>query len=147
MITRETYTLYRNNVAVVAKDGSQYSYKEILSAIDTIFSNLNSRSLVFCLAQNSLGSLVGYLAFIQNKIVPLMIDSDLNFELLDNLINTYRPEYLWLPKKNEKFINSGKLILNIFDYSLIKLSDNEENLLHDDLGLLLTTSEVQEAQN
>ena len=69
-----------------------------------------------------------------------MLDSDLNFELLDNLINTYRPEYLWLPKKNEKFINSGKLILNIFDYSLIKLSDNEENLLHDDLGLLLTTS-------
>ena len=140
MINDQTYSLYRDNIAVITKEGSHYSYKEIQAAIDLFNKNVASRSLVFCLAQNSLGSLVGYLAFIQNKIVPLMLDSDLNFELLDNLINTYRPEYLWLPKKNEKFINSGKLILNIFDYSLIKLSDNEENLLHDDLGLLLTTS-------
>ena len=83
---------------MVAKDGSQYSYKEISSAIDT-FLKFDSRSLVFCLAQNSLGSLVGYLAFIQNKIVPLMLDSDLNFELLDNLIITYSQNICGYQKK------------------------------------------------
>lgn len=140
MITRETYTLFKNNIAVITDDGNHYSYKEILSTIDVIFKNIESRSLVFCLTQNSLGSLVGYLAFIQNKIVPLMLNSDLDYELLDNLISTYNPEYLWIPKKDKKLINKGELILNIYDYSLIKLSFNKKNLLHDDLGLLLTTS-------
>lgn len=140
MITREKLTLYRNNIAMVTKDGTHFSYKEILSTIDVISENIENRSLVFCLAQNSPGSLVGYLAFVQNKIVPLMLNSDLDSELLDNLITTYKPEYLWAPKKDKYLINNGKVVLNILDYSLIKLPFNKENLLHDDLGLLLTTS-------
>ena len=71
MITREKLTPYSKNIAVVTKDGSQYSYKEILSTTDVISENIENRSLVFCLAQNSPGSLAGYLAFVQNKIVPL----------------------------------------------------------------------------
>ena len=140
MITREKLTLYRNNIAMVTKDGTHFSYKEILSTIDVISENIENRSLVFCLAQNSPGSLAGYLAFVQNKIVPLMLNSDLDSELLDNLITTYKPEYLWAPKKDKYLINNGKVVLNILDYSLIKLPFNKENLLHDDLGLLLTTS-------
>jgi len=140
MITREKLTPYSKNIAVVTKDGSQYSYKEILSTTDVISENIENRSLVFCLAQNSPGSLAGYLAFVQNKIVPLMLNSDLDSELLDKLIITYKPEYLWVPKKDKNLINSGKVVLNILDYSLIKLSFNKEYLLHDDLGLLLTTS-------
>ena len=90
MITRDTYMLYRNNIAVVNQDGSQYSYGEILSIADEIFKDVESRSLVFCLAQNSLGSLFGYFAFLQKKIVPLMLNSDINSESLNNLnLNTY----------------------------------------------------------
>ena len=110
MITREKLTPYSKNIAVVTKDGSQYSYKEILSTTDVISENIESRSLVFCLAQNSPGSLVGYLAFVQNKIVPLMLNSDLDSELLNKLIITYKPEYLWVPKKNKNLINSGKVV-------------------------------------
>ena len=61
--------------------------------------NVESRSLVFCLTQNTLGSFVGYLAFMQNKIVPLMLNSDLNYEMLENLISTYNPNtYGYQPK-------------------------------------------------
>ena len=69
-----------------------------------------------------------------------MLNSDLNYEMLANLISTYNPEYLWIPTKNKKLINQGKLVLSIYDYSLIRLSFNNKNILHDDLGLLLTTS-------
>ena len=140
MISRETHTQYENNIALITKDGSQYSYNEILFNIDIIFKSLDSRCLVFFLAQNSIGSLVGYLAFIKNKSVPLMLDSNLDRNLLDDLITTYKPEYLWIPQNDKRLINYGELILNIFDYSLIKLSFNKKILLHDDLGLLLTTS-------
>ena len=140
MITREKLMLYRDNIALVTKDGRHFSYKEIQSTIDVISENIESRSLVFCLAQNSPGSFAGYLAFLQNKIVPLMLNSDLDSELIDNLITTYKPGYLWAPKKDKNLINNGKVVLSILDYSLIKLPFNKANLLHDDLGLLLTTS-------
>ena len=140
MITRDKLTLFSENIAFITKCGCQYSYKEILTATDVISDNMEKRSLVFCLAQNSPGSLVGYLAFVQNGIVPLMLDSKMDTELLNNLINSYNPQYLWAPKKDKQMINIGKLILNILDYSLFKLPCNKENLLHDDLGLLLTTS-------
>ena len=140
MITREKLAPYSKNIAVVTEDGSQFSYKEILSTTDVISENIEKRSLVFCLAQNSPGLFAGYLAFVLNKIVPLMLDSNLDSELLGNLITTYKPEYLWVPNKDKNLINNGKVVLNILDYSLIKLSFNKENLLHDDLGLLLTTS-------
>ncbi len=140
MITQKIYNVFGNNTAVVTKDGTKYSYRGLLSIIDEIFKYINSRSLVFCLTQNSLGSLVGYLAFLQNKIVPLMLNSDLESELLNNLITTYKPEYLWLPQKAKNSINNAKLILDVFDYSLIQLPSYKKTVLHDDLGLLLTTS-------
>ena len=140
MITRKKLALYSKNIAVVTKDGSKYTYEQLLSTIDVISENIESRSLVFCLAQNSLGSLAGYLSFVQNKIVPLMLNSDLDSELLKSLIITYKPEYLWVPEKDQNLIDNGKVVLNIHDYSLVKLSFKKKILLHDDLGLLLTTS-------
>lgn len=140
MITREKLMQYSNNIALVTECGSKYSYKEILTATDVISENIECRSLVFCLAQNSPGSLAGYLAFVQNRIVPLMLNSDLDSKLLNNLISNYKPQYLWTPKKDKYFFKNGKVVLNILDYFLVKLPFKNENLLHDDLGLLLTTS-------
>ena len=68
MITRKTYTLFRDNTAVITKDGSNYSYKEILSTIDEILKNIESRSLVFCLTQNTLGSFVDILHLYKTRL-------------------------------------------------------------------------------
>ena len=140
MIKYELLATFSENVAVVSNDGNQYKYKELLERTQEIAKKLKPRSLVFCLAQNSIGSLVGYLSFITNNVVPIMLDSSLDKELLDNLIITYKPEYIWMPEKNTNTIKGGELVINIRGYSLVKLSCSKGYLLHDDLGLLLTTS-------
>ena len=103
------------------------------------------RSLVFCLAENSIGSLVGYLSFITKNIVPLMLDSSLNQDLLDRLIHTYKPKYIWVPEKNNYVFIGGIVQFNILGYSLIKLSQNKIYKLHEDLGILYLLLEAQEA--
>ena len=140
MISFKQLSIFNENIAVFTVDGNQYKYKELLDFSKIISNNIKNRSLVFCLAHNSIGSLVGYLAFVLNKIVPVMLDSNLDSELLEKLIRTYKPDYLWVPKKNKDLINRGEIVINILDYSLIKLPYNNEYLLHNDLGLLLTTS-------
>jgi len=140
MISFKQLSIFNENIAVFTVDGNQYKYKELLDFSKIISNNIKNRSLVFCLAHNSIGSLVGYLAFVLNKIVPVMLDSNLDSELLEKLIRTYKPDYLWVPKKNKDLINRGEIVINILNYSLIKLPYNNEYLLHNDLGLLLTTS-------
>ena len=140
MIKYELLASFSKNTAVVTADDNQYKYKELLEYAQLIKKKLKPRLLVFCLAQNSIGSLAGYLSFIINKIVPVMLDSNLDKELLDNLIMTYKPEYIWLPESSTNLIEGGELVINILGYSLVKLHCSKDYLLHDDLGLLLTTS-------
>lgn len=140
MINYEHLATFGENIAVVTSDGNQYRYKELLAYTKVINKKLERRSLVFCLTQNSIGALAGYLSFIISKVVPVMLDSNLDRELLDNLIITYKPEYIWMPEKNLNSFEGGESVINILGYSLIKIPRNNAYLLHNDLGLLLTTS-------
>jgi long-chain acyl-CoA synthetase len=131
---------YANNIAVITPDGSKYSYSAIYTSIQELAKYIEPRSLIFNLSQNTIGSLLGYLTCIKNDIVPLMLDNGLDNELLYNLVQTYQPEYIWLPQnKNLSFCNS-KSIVTMFGYSLLKISSTKSYDLHDDLALLLTTS-------
>jgi len=101
-------------------------------------SKLTKRSLVFCLCSNTVGSLIGYIAFIDSKVVPVMLDAKKDVESLRKLANIYRPNYIWAPKDN-KFVEGLKSEFAIYNYGLYKYSD-EPVEMHDELGLLLTTS-------
>ena len=87
MITYSRLSAFSDNIAVITTD-NQYTYKELIEYTQAFNDKLVKRSLVFCLAENSIGSLLGYLSFITNNIVPLMLDSDLDRELLNGLIDT-----------------------------------------------------------
>ena len=44
---------------------------------------------------NVLGSLVGYISFLNGRVVPAMLKGDLDEELLENLYKAYEPAYIW----------------------------------------------------
>ena len=139
MITSNKLSLFEDNIAVITPDNSKYSYAQIIEYRKIFSDKVEPRSLVFCLSENTIGSLVGYISFITSDIVPLIIDGELDKELLNNFIGTYQPNYIWAPE--DSFINKyGDVVLNILGYSLIKFSKSMIHEIHDDLCLLLPTS-------
>jgi len=130
----------KDHIAIIDKNGLSYSYNQLNVFVKEIIRSVSHRKLVFCLCSNSIGSLAGYLSFLKNDAVPLMLDSNLDQELFDSLISIYRPEYVWLPKNNTKIIKLGKLVKDYLDYSLVKISWDKLYLLNADLALLLPTS-------
>lgn len=56
------------------------------------------------------------------------------------LIETYKPQYLWMPQYRLEDFNQKQIIHSFSNYSLLKLSEENDFSLHPDLGLLLTTS-------
>lgn len=129
-----------NKSATVAlqEDGMSLTYGELISFCDEMDERISSRSLVFSLCQNSIGSLAGYVAFLSGHIVPLLLSAQLDKELLEYLLETYEPNYLWMPIEMKTEF-SGKCMLEKYGYVLVEYSQEQKEMT-EDLALLLTTS-------
>ena len=89
----------RENVAAISDNGNKVTYGDLMSFSNRVMDVLPERSLVFSLCHNTIGSLMGYVAFLSTRNVPLLLSADLDKELLHYLLDTYQPNYLWMPQK------------------------------------------------
>ena len=131
---------FRDNIAVITETGEQISYAKLAQSCSEFTSNIKKRCLIFNLCRNEIGSLVGYVGCLNAKIVPLMVKSDLDDELLHELINTYKPDYINLPSDIAKKFSDYKTVFENLNYTLLKTSYDSAYQLNDELALLLTTS-------
>lgn len=131
---------YANNIAVIQESGSVVTYEDLLEYSLNITETMPKRSLVLCLCKNSLGSLLGYTAFLNAQIVPLMLDENVDREALDNIIEIYKPEYFWVPSEISRNFDHCVLIHSSFDFTLLKNTIGCRHVLYKDLALLLSTS-------
>ena len=130
---------FKDNTAVVTEDGETFSYARLNEETEALADVIPSRCLVFNLCSNTIGSLIGYVSFVNHGIVPLMLDEHIDRELLDNFLTLYKPDYLWLP--NEKTTDfEGEAVYFSNGYTLLKRADEHVYPLYGELALLLTTS-------
>lgn len=131
---------FNNNIAVITEKETQYTYGRLAEMSEELSGQINERSLVLCICKNEIGSLLGYVTFLNNRIVPIMVDAGLNRELLFGLIETYRPDYIWSPIGMNSEFEGCNEVFSTENYSLLKTKNNHEYALNDNLALLLTTS-------
>jgi len=132
---------YGDSVCLVEQEsGQSYTYTEVFDAAEKIAHAIDKRCLVFSLCLNCAASVAAYVGCINHQIVPLLISEKIDKELLDELIDKYHPQFMWMPEERyqDDFANQ-EIILSVWGYHLVKM-----NLLPfeiaEDLGLLLTTS-------
>ena len=131
---------FKDNIAIITENGEKITYEELDKHCRTLTNKIGRRCLVFNMCKNEIGSLVGYIGFLNAGIVPLMLKSDLDKDLLSECIRTYKPDYIYLPDEQTKeFENCTKIYSNL-GYTLLKTRYNSEYPLFEELALLLTTS-------
>lgn len=128
---------YSTRTAAIS-EAARISYGELAAEMDRLAAVLPGRCLVFQFCTNSIGSLVGYAAFLENRIVPLLLPVGMDRDLLGRLLDAYRPAYLWLPTAGAAEFGCESVLASQ-GYSLLK-TRRAPFALHDDLALLLTTS-------
>ena len=128
----------RNKTAVIDDSGQSITYGDICDFSTEFAKYLPKRALIFILSENRIGSLLGYTSCLINRIVPLIISSKTEETLYNNLLNQYRPAYLWIP--NDMVVQMGyQSIFSAWDYTLVKTGFPPVEL-YDELSLLLPTS-------
>ena len=101
-----------NHVAMV-EGGRQLTYTELDGLCGQIVAPMGARSLVFCLCTNTIASVAGYLAFTDNGHVPLLLDAKISRDLLNQLIDAYRPAWVWTPVEMTDKLPEGRVALEL----------------------------------
>jgi len=134
------FSKFSSNIAIIEENGEKITYSELQAASEILVSNTHGRSIVFNFCINEKGSLLGYVAFINGDIVPVMLDATLDRELVSALIENYKPDYLWLPQNIACEFSSYSEVCSIWGYTLLKTPYDKVFPLYEELALLLTTS-------
>lgn len=131
---------FKDSVAIITEQGEKITYAKLNEYCNNLTKHIKSRCLVCHLCSNEIGSLVGYVGFLQAKIVPLMLRADLDIALLKNMIDIYLPKYINVPNSMAEKLPCLQKVYSNLNYTLLKTDFDKSYQLHDKLALLLTTS-------
>lgn len=131
---------YHSNTALIDEFGTYLTYGELKEESEKIASIIGKRCLVFSLCRNEIGSVLGYVAFVNGNILPVLLNSQLEEDLLNNLLETYQPSFVWAPSEQCTQFAECVVVYETYNYALLKTKYKMQYPLYDELGLLLTTS-------
>lgn len=131
---------FKDKVALITDTGEKITYKELDEECERVAASIGKRCLVFSLCTSTIGSVAGYIAFLNNHIVPVMLNAHMESELLNNLVEIYCPSFLWLPNELAKEYEDYERSYEGYGYVLLKTGEEDVYSLNDELALLLTTS-------
>ena len=84
-----------SKVAMRDSCGASITYGQLVSFIDDFKNRVVERSLVFILSTNTVSPLAAIIACIECKVVPLILGGDTNEERLNELVDLYKPNFVW----------------------------------------------------
>ncbi|HAM51373.1 MAG TPA: AMP-dependent synthetase, partial [Nitrospiraceae bacterium] len=129
--------MFGSVVAVIDQHDNRYSYRDLMLLTERFAEKVDfsKKKIILILCENNIESFIAYLATLRADSVAMLVDAGIDESLLDNLIRTYAPHYIWRPKEgaNNWFYQFGR-------YILTKQGDEGNLPLHRDLSLLLSTS-------
>ena len=131
-----------NNTAVITDRGERMTYAELASTAKRFADAIPQKGLLFCLCENRIGSLVGYVACMEHHIPIVLLDGSKDLSVLENLKAIYQPEYIWISSDKKEAIG-GETIYTYASFSLQKMHyevEIEKPEINPELALCLTTS-------
>ncbi len=131
---------YDENIALISDDGASLTYGSLKQKGSMLAEQIGGRCLVFIMASNTIGSVLGYSAFLNNRIVPAMLNRSIDRDFFDSLLESYRPKFIWAPTEEKDGMRECTEVYSDQGYSLFRTKYNDEYRIYEDLALLLTTS-------
>lgn len=127
-----------DSLALVDNEGYRITYGLLAELMETVGVQVEPRSVVFNLCKNTVGSMIGYLGFVERGAVPVTLNAKLDDNLFRELFEVYTPAYIWMPLEMP-YRCDYEVILECYGYVLLK-TGNELYPLNENLQLCMTTS-------
>ena len=99
----------KDALALIDNEDNRITYGELVKLMNAVGEQVEPRSLIFMLCKNTVGSMAGYLGFIEHEAVPVMLNAKIDPDLLQNLLDLYTPAYIWMPVEEEEHFEYEKV--------------------------------------
>ena len=131
---------FSSQVCLVNKDKSKIFYKSLFQNISKRLETLEKKSVILTLAENNSTFIKSYFYFLGKGIVQIIVNFNINKKFLYNIINLYKPNYIFVNKNYEFIDDKYKLYNQIGDFELFRQKKYKKIKLDENLAILLTTS-------
>jgi len=129
----------KSNIAFISSTGRSMRYSELDDLTKRIAQFVEPHQLVLCLCGTNIGSIAGYVAFVNNDDAVMLLDAHLTKDSYDNHINTYHPRYVWASEESV-LTNTYDIIFRAEGYALYCKESQPSVVVSDNLSVLLATS-------
>lgn len=134
------FNKFKENMAAFDENGDFVTYGDVLKFSEEIGQIIPKRSLTFVYCENCLGSLCSYISCLYNSVVALLLSNSIEVGLNEELIENYKPSYLFVPRNKKDDFKGYFSIYEKYEYCVLEAKEKFDVVLYDDLALLLTTS-------
>ena len=127
--------------ALVAADGRHFTYGELADGSDRFACALTpspSKTVGFVLCRNTPECVMAYLGALRAGQAVCLLDVDLRAELLERLVSTYRPDWIFTP--DDKALAGYAQSSDVHGHLLRRQAADAEQPVSADLAVLLPTS-------
>ena len=131
---------FKNNIAIVLNENENVTYSKLLTDANLFASNIHDRSLIFILADNDLETITALIGSSFANSVSMLLSPSINSTSLNQLINLYKPDYIFFNKEFKIKLELYESIFKYYNYNLIKAKVIIKKEINDELFLLQTTS-------
>ena len=124
--------------AAIDDAGGELTYGNLVVLRNDLSTRIPERELIFCLCENRVGALAGFLALYDCKDVCLLLSAHIDKTLLNALDDAYSPSYYWMPEVKVSELNY-EVVYSYKGYVLAK-TGKKAPVMHSNLSMLMTTS-------
>lgn len=133
------FNILSEKIAIKTDRGEELSYVQLNEEVKSFSYHVSKGSLAFCLCENVLGCMIGYLSFLTHKVPVVILDGNKTSDIIYELYDKYQPNYIWVSDERKDIIGIHKVIYKKYGFSLIIMNENKLNI-NPELAILLTTS-------
>lgn len=131
---------YSDKIALISENRDEITYTKLQEQSDKVADFLNAREVVFLVCKNCKESIFAYLGTLRKRAIPVLINDSIKPDLFENLLNKYRPSYIYLPKEKSNMKSEFEVVKSYGEYCILRTDFNKDYQVNDELALMLTTS-------
>ena len=131
---------YKNKHALVGENNIKITYEELIKETNDINKKIEKNSLILLVSDNSIPSILGYVSFLKNNHITLIMDKNFDKKYLENIIKIYCPKYIFSPGSLFSKKTTLKKIYKIDNFTLFKNLKYKKKIIHPKNFILLSTS-------
>jgi long-chain acyl-CoA synthetase len=127
---------YKKKIALIGENNERISYDLLLKKIKLLNINLKKNSIILLISNNSVESICGYVCFLKNNHLTIIVDQNFSDKFLKDIIKAFSPGYVYSPKKNflenknfQKLFSDNNFILYKKKKKFLKIFNKKNYLL------------------